>query len=141
MIAVMQTKRGGNDVPPEERGDCMPACFASILEVGIGDVAVPHAGDRHWWDEAQDAVGRHGHTLVVFDLGCGFPDAFWIAVVPSLNLKKADGSPLPHNIVMHGSDVRHDPSLGKRYETGPLPDDVEPLEGWVLVPRSHGHAK
>lgn len=140
MVGVMQTKRGGFAVPPSERGDCLPACLASILEVPIEDVPVPHDSERHWWDEAQDAVGRHGYHLVIFDVSHGAPDVYWIAGVPSLNLTGAEGKPLIHFIVMHGPNVAHDPSLGQRYEVGePLP--VEPLDGWVLVPHGHGHAR
>lgn len=42
MKPVMQTKRGGSGAPPEERGDCLAACLASLLEVPIEDVPVPH---------------------------------------------------------------------------------------------------
>ena len=51
MKPVMQTKRGGEDVPPEERGDCLSAAIASILEVAIKDVPIPHSDheEYHWW--------------------------------------------------------------------------------------------
>lgn len=132
MIPVMQTKRGGADVPVEERGDCLDACLASILEVPITEVPVPHTDE--WWDKAQEAVGRYGYHLVIFDVKLGGPDVYWIAGVPSKNLKRADDTPELHSIVMRGWDVVHDPCLGDRYEPGPLPEDIYPKDGWVLVP-------
>jgi hypothetical protein len=140
MKPVMQTKRGGPDVPPSERGDCLAACLASILEVPIAETDIDFETERHWWDETQDVVGKHGYHLVIFDVKLGAPDVFWVGTVPSQNLT-SDGKPVPHAIVMHGWTVAHDPSLGKRYEVGePLPGGVEPSSGWVLVPRGHGHA-
>jgi hypothetical protein len=141
MKGVMQTKRGGPDVPPAERGDCLAACLASILEVPVAETAIDFETERHWWDEAQDAVGKHGYHLVIFDVNRGSPDVYWVATVPSRNLTDANGKPALHAIVMHDWTVAHDPCLGKRYEVGePLPGDVEPSAGWVLVPRGHGHA-
>lgn len=140
MIPVMQTKRGGPDVPPEERGDCMDACLASLLEVAIGDVPVPHDVDD-WWETAQEAVARHAHRLVYLfeDQPVGvvarwLGDVYWIASVPSLNLgAKPDGTPVMHLIVMRGGEVAHDPSLGASYQ-GRLHGDTPIREGYLLLP-------
>lgn len=142
MKPVTQTRRGGPNVPPEERGDCFDACLASILEVDIGEVPVPHVAE--WWDAAQRAVEQHGYRVLYLGehkgttaaaLGEWLGPVYWIAGVPSLNLgTDDDGRPVGHGIVMRGGDVAHDPSLGKRYPLGPLPDDVPILDAMVLVP-------
>lgn len=142
MKAVMQTKRGGPNVPPEERGDCFDACVASILGVPITAVPIAHSDDpeHHWWDAAQEAVGRLGYQLVVADAKC-WPWGWWIAAVPSLNLGTYDdGRPVPHVIVMSGGTVAHDPSLGKRYEVGTPIDDLDVMDAYVLVPLEYAVA-
>lgn len=134
MIAVQQTKRGGPDVSPEERGDCLPACLASVLEVSIEDVPVPHSDDVHWWDVVQASLERHGYHLVIADKQY-WPWGWWIAAVPSLNLRNEDGTPCNHVVVMHGAELAHDPALTKRYAIGTSIDELEVIEGYVLVPR------
>ncbi len=142
MKPVTQTKRGGPDVAPDERGDCFDACLASLLEVGIEDVPCPHTGD--WWDDAQAAVMRHGYRillaaheedgLTVREVAEWFGPVCWIAGVPSLNLGTyEDGRPVMHVIVMRGVDIAHDPSLGDRYSLGSAPDMVV-NDALLLVP-------
>lgn len=142
MIPVTQTKGGGPDVPPEQRGDCFDACLASLLEVDIADVPCPHSDT--WWDDAQAAVARHGYRIVMLASEAEFTAAevaewvgdttLWIAGVPSLNLGTYDdGRPVMHVIVMRGEEVAHDPSLGKRYPLEPRPD-LTVHDVLVLVP-------
>jgi hypothetical protein len=130
---VSQTKCGSEDVPPEERGDCLPACLATLLHVGIEDVAVPYSDDEHWWDATQRALEPHGYHLVVADAEC-WPWGFWIAAVPSLNLVKVDGTPLPHVVVMKGHQLVWDPAIRKRYEPLTPIEDLQILRAYVLVP-------
>jgi hypothetical protein len=150
MIPVPQTKRGGPDAPPEERGDCFDACLASILEVPLESVHVAH--DDHWWDHAQAAAARHGYRILSVytrehspweatagSLADYLGDVYWIAAVPSLNLGfHEDGRPVGHVIVMRGENVAHDPGVGidgaKARPLGRLPDDEQILEAMVLVP-------
>lgn len=138
---VKQTKRGGPNVPPEERGDCWSACIASILEVPIEAVPVPHSDDEdfHWWDATQRALRPHGFEVVVGSVSI-YPSGYWMAVVPSLNLGTFDdGRPVPHIIVMDGPYVAHDPSLGKCYEAGTTIDQLDVKDAYVLAslnPRS-----
>lgn len=136
MKPVMQTKRGGPDVPPEERGDCWSACLASILEVPIEVVPVPHSDDpeRHWWDITQEALEPHGYRAVCANTEI-YPEGYWIAAVTSKNLGfHKDGKPVGHTIVMDGGKVAHDPCLGERYEAGTSIDELELIDGFVLVP-------
>jgi hypothetical protein len=134
---VQQTKRGGPNVPPEDRGDCWSAVLASLLEVDIEDVAVPHSDDPewHWWDATQRALEPHGYHCVVADTNV-YPDGYWLAAVPSLNLGNYDdGRPVLHIIVMHDGDVVHDPGIGdKRYEPGTRIEDLDVRDAFVLVP-------
>lgn len=135
MIPVMQTKRGGSGVPPEERGDCLAACLASLLEVPIEDVPIPHGDDDgpHWWDLTQAALRPHGWRCVVADRRI-YPDGYWLAFVPSRNLRRESGEPESHVIVMHDGQVAHDPSLGDRYALGTSIEDLEVQSAYVLVP-------
>lgn len=141
MIPVTQTKRGGPDVPPEERGDCFDACLASILEVAIDEVSCPHVDD--WWGEAQRAVGRHGYRLLyvsseptkAVEFAAWAGDIYWLAGVPSLNLGlSAAGEQIMHVVVMRGAELVHDPSLGQRYPLGPVADDFMVQDSIVLAP-------
>lgn len=136
MKPVKQTKRGGPDVPPEERGDCWSACLASLLEVPIEAVPVPHSDDpqHHWWDVTQDALTPHGYRAVAASRSV-YPSGYWIAAVPSKNLVNDKGRPLPHVIVVHDGEVAHDPCLGSTYKTGTSIEDLpDLLDAFVLVP-------
>jgi hypothetical protein len=130
---VRQTKRGGPNVRPEERGDCWDACLASILEVPVADAHVTHAVND-WWAESQRVLAQHGYEALPIHPTC-HPSGYWIAGVPSKNLGSYDdGSPVMHVIVMRGGEVAHDPSLGDRYAAGMGLEDVEVADGFVLVP-------
>jgi hypothetical protein len=136
MIPVMQTKRGGPGVPSHERGDCWPACLASILEVPIDEVLIPHSDtpESHWWDESQQALEPHGFEVVVTSWVC-WPRGYWIASVPSKNLGcHDDGQPVMHVIVMHSHEVAHDPCLGECYSIGTAVGDLNVESAYVLVP-------
>ncbi len=136
MIPVQQTKRGGPNVPPDERGDCWSACLASILEVPIEAVPIPHSDDPgyHWWDETRRALEPHGYEVVMASWTV-YPAGYWIAAVPSKNLgRHDDGTAVMHVIVMRGGEVAHDPCLGKRYAAGTAVDALTVDGAYVLVP-------
>lgn len=129
----MQTKRGGIQVPPEERGDCLPAAIASLLEVPIEAVPIPHSDEVHWWDVTQAAVEAHGYNLVIADAEC-WPWGYWLAAIPSLNLTRLDGTRESHIVVMRGHELVHDPALGHRYKQGTPIEELEIREAYVLAP-------
>lgn len=108
MIPIMQTKRGG---------------------------PVPHSDDPewHWWDATQRALAPLGYCAVITRADV-WPDCLWIAAVPSLNLRKPDGTPIPHVVVMRDGEVAHDPGLAKRYAVGTPIEQLEVLDAFVLVP-------
>lgn len=142
MIPVTQTKRGGPDVPPEERGDCFDACLASLLEVAIEDAPCTHDTDD-WWANTQETAARHGYRIVYVgplnqpaaEVGRWVGPVYWIAGVPSLNLGTYDdGSPVMHVVVMRGTELVHDPSLGERYPLGEPPAGFLIADAMLLVP-------
>lgn len=134
---LSQTKAGGGHVALEERGDCVPACVASILNLPITAVANCHG--EGWWDDLQEQCARWGYMLVIVDLRQAPPDGYWIASLPSLNLPvEPDGKQALHCVVARGCDLAHDPCLGRRYTSESWLEqlrDGRVVEGWVLVPR------
>lgn len=102
-----QTLRGGPDVPPELRGDCFRACVASILNEPIESLPNPHDDwDAGWFK----AMRKRGLQMVEANIEHWYPDGYWIAGLPSLNLPGC-----MHAVVMRGGELIHDPSLGKKY--------------------------
>lgn len=137
MIPVMQTKRGGTEVAPEDRGDCWAACLASILEVPIEAVTVPHDDSPtapHWWDATQELLRPLGWEVMGGDRAVWPPSGYWIAQVPSKNLVRADGSREKHVVVMRGGEVAHDPCLGERWEVGTDMSELDVTGWYVLLP-------
>lgn len=133
---LTQTKRGGGHVPPEERGDCVPACIASILGLPLDAIANTH-GDA-WWDRLNAEVAKHGYCLAQLDMAMAPPDGYWMPQVPSLNLPaEPDGGIAYHCLVARGYELVHDPSLGKRYDDATWTaawNEDRIAEGWALVP-------
>lgn len=134
---LTQTKVGGGAVPPEERGDCVPACLASIL--GVPLTAIENCHGDGWWNRLRGEVHRFGYDLGILDTRSEPPmDAYWVATLPSLNLgPEPDGKPAAHCVVARGYTLIHDPSLGKRYNDQAWADawNADRIEeGWVLVP-------
>lgn len=105
MKPVMQLSVDG------EKGDCFRACMASMLELP-NSTDLPHIESEMWpleWERFLDRFGMgYGH-----DAKAIWRQGYWIASVPSLNFENGG-----HAIVMLGSEVAHDPSTKKRYETG-----------------------
>jgi hypothetical protein len=134
---LSQTKAGGGHLPPEERGDCVPACVASIL--GLPITAIANCHGEAWFDRLDAECAKHGYCLAVLDVKLEPPSCYWIATLPSLNLPAdPDGKPAWHSVVARGYDLVHDPSLARRYdaEAWALAWERDKIaEGWVLVPR------
>lgn len=124
-----QTILGGNDVPLEQRGDCIRACITSLLGLPID--AVENVQGADWWGRWQEFVGEHGFALAIVYPQAEPPKSLWIAVVPSLSL---DAN---HSVVARGYNLVHDPGMKRRYtedEFAALWRDGKIREGWVLVP-------
>ena len=123
-------------MPPEERGDCVPACIASILGLPID--AIDNTHGEGWWDRLQAEVGRYGYCIAVLDIKLEPPPGYWIASLPSLNLPpEPDGRQPWHSVVARGYELIHDPCLGRQYdaETWTQAWEADKLaEGWVLAP-------
>jgi hypothetical protein len=122
---ISQSVAGGHDLPPEERGDCVGACLASLLAQPLSAISNYHGDD--WWNQLQAEVGKFGYWIAHLQSGHGWPRGLWVAVVPSLNF---EGS--THVIVCRGSKVVHDPAPTNRREVGARVENV--IEMWALVP-------
>lgn len=123
-----QTLKGGADVPPNERGDCFRACVASILDEPIESLPNPHDN----WDEGWfDAMRERGLQMVEANIEHWYPDGYWIAQLPSLNLPGC-----MHVVVMRGGDLIHDPGLTKRYTDGDYwkAGRGSVTRGWTIAP-------
>jgi hypothetical protein len=117
-----------HDPASGQRGDCMRACLASILEVD--PLAMPN-----WWDEIRrwlrddlPVLGRHGPLdiamVAILDDVTQWGDPYAIATVQSPR------GPWGHCVVVnpHGV-IAHDP-----YPTGKLTGPAEATDHyWVLV--------
>jgi hypothetical protein len=133
---LQQTKAGGGHLPPEQRGDCVPACIASILGLPLSAIANTHG--EGWWDQLQAEVAKHGYGLALVDMRFAPPPGLWIASLPSLNLPtEPDVREAWHSIICRGYEFVHDPSLGKQYDSQKWAEawsENKVAEGWVLAP-------
>lgn len=134
MIPVTQTIAGGPDSPPEEQGDCLAACIASILELPI-ERAPHHVMHEDWWDRVVSDLDSLGIDIVPMSGHMGYwITGYWIATCPSLNLPpRSDGEAVGHAVVMRGHEVAWCPSAGRKREYL-RPDDM--LEAYILVPQN-----
>jgi hypothetical protein len=127
-----QTKAGGREVEPAERGDCVACTITSIL--GLPLTAIANCHGEGWWDRLQDECAKHGYMLAQLDLKLEPPPGYWIATLPSLNLgPEPDGREAWHSVVAEYDRLVFDPSLGKRYTPATFSFDAV-VEGWILAP-------
>lgn len=120
-----------------ERGDCLAACLASLLELDLG--SVPHfagMGER-WHLELTAWLGARGwllgsawHTISEDDRTRldGYSQGYWLAGVTSLRTR-SDGSNISHLVVMLDGEIAWDPHPARG--AGHLGFDGT---GWLLRP-------
>lgn len=120
-----QTINGGFGVPPEERGDCVRACIASILDVPLKSLPNPHGNWHAGW---HDALSPLGFSMVEIDVRQWFPPGLWIAQVPSLNLRACS-----HVLVAQNDELIHDPSTGDCYDDELWGRGGAVTGGWILA--------
>lgn len=74
MKPVDQTRFGGLDHPPDERGDCWSACIASLLEIPLSEV--PHFVRHDSQDEINAEMaawmGRRGFLYLTISTSGGW---------------------------------------------------------------------
>ena len=109
MKPVFQTKFGGRDSAPEDQGNCIASCLASIFEVGLEDV--PDFGGKivngEWWDGLQEWLGRRNLSALMVVTEPEEPPRGWtVATVDSETLPKPD----LHMVVAMSGRVIHDPN-------------------------------
>lgn len=127
MRHVMQTFFAGSmDDPSAPPGNCMQACFASLLDLELDQV--PHfllageerdeAGNPAWWLEILKFVQSQGFCIVITAEPIGA-----LGVMSGTSPRGNFG----HVVIAHGSNLEHDPHPDN---TGVL----DPSEWWYLVP-------
>jgi len=92
-------------------GDCFRACMASILEIPNSN-NIPNIDQKKWLNNWMNWLEVRGMRLGM-DHEAIWKDGYWIATVPSLNLRDTT-----HAIVMFGGKVAFDPSTHKKYRKG-----------------------
>lgn len=130
-----QTRGGGPYVEVSEQGDCLAACVASILDIPLADVDFPLG--EGWWERLHTKLARDGYRIANVRMDAEAPRGFWIATVPSLNLKpKPDDKPIRHCVVARSDSLIHDPSKAERYDAekwAEVWNAQQIVEGWALA--------
>lgn len=120
MIPVLQTTFYDPDAPPErQRGNCLTAVVASLLEVSVDEVPnfvqddVDHEGDPEWdwWTRLHQFARAHGYQLRyvrVPGTESAFPEPEPGEYYAVIGVSPRD--PRIHHIVIHRDGVMvHDP--------------------------------
>lgn len=108
MKPVYQTRFGGPDAPPEEQGNCIAACIATIFELDL--IEVPDfRGGAHWWDQlvAWAAERDMGVLCVAANAKPSLllPPVYYMLGVESRTIPGST-----HSVVAWGYSVVHDPN-------------------------------
>lgn len=110
MIPVFQTKFGGSKSSKEEKGDCMAACIASILELSLEDINIDLHGP-YWWENFQMFLFKY--NLAALYIGELTPASeyhgFQIMQFQSLDLPEGDY----HAVVGKDGGIVHNPREGR----------------------------
>lgn len=121
MNPVDQTLFGGPDATPSEAGNCMSACFATLLEMPLADVphfaSIEEAGE--WW-----------FAMIRWAAELGYGVVQCLAPVPGAVGMMSGKSPrgdFQHLVVARGDEVIHDPHPSRDGLDG------NGVEWWYLV--------
>ena len=95
-----------------KKGDCFRACLTSILGIKNDPRYLPDVSKKDWFIKYSKFLAEIGVSIHWDDKKI-WRQGYWIATVKSKNF-----SEVTHAIVMNGTEVYHDPSLGKRYKAG-----------------------
>ena len=114
MIPVEQT------IIDSKNGNCLAACVASILEIGIDDVPNPHGAG--WFERWQEFLVDYGYQMVSIDVSNGIvPAEYHIISGKSLS------GDWYHCVVGHQGKIIFDPN--------PNTNGLETEEYWdIFVP-------
>lgn len=126
---VTQTRFGGPDAPPHERGNCFGACLASLLCVSLDEFTpISEVHPDHYWEKAVSIVARYGVSIV----------PCYLELLAEGTLCEAHGkSPRGdwlHSVVWRaGYGMVHDPhpsrdGLAEAPETGTVLVPLDPME-------------
>lgn len=127
MKPVYQTRFGGSDAPPEEQGNCIAACLASIFEVSIE--SVPDLHESNWWDVLINWSQQFGVTPIYISpvKSVLFPNTFYVLGVKSRTLANPEDG---HAVVAWGNTIVHDPN--SRSTKGEW-NDYEPQDATMFL--------
>lgn len=110
MIPVDQRTRGGAGAPPAERGDCLSACLASVLELPLGDV--PRFCEIEDPDAWGPAIDDWLAPMGLYFVEVGWSEWFAAEVLPRAGWHLVAGlSPRGHrhSVVGYAGRLVHDP--------------------------------
>jgi hypothetical protein len=128
MKKVYQTRFGGENAPPEKRGNCAQACIASILELNLDDAFdISQYGDDVFYDEITKWLNDKGYHMICFpyldihNLPLKLPGYYIIG-----GTQKASG--IKHVEVAFNGEIVHDP-------VSPIfISEIIPTEIWLIYP-------
>jgi hypothetical protein len=146
---VFQTRFGGAEALPEEKGDCFQACVATLLGIPLEDAFDANEAYRrwksgelgesmraHWFLQFEDWCELRGFRVLVEQEPIG--GVLALAAVASPALRDTEGKPEGHEVLAIGWEVVHDPNERyaerKSYELDP---SIGP-EFIYLIPRDPG---
>jgi hypothetical protein len=105
MRPVDQTTLGGKDAePPTERGDCLRACIASLLELDPQEVPHFAASDEPWSVTMNDWLGPRGLYAAGFCLAQEDEPP-----VPRIRVGPSPRGDWCHAVVVDADGSEHDP--------------------------------
>ncbi len=136
VIPVIQTRL---DAPPRVNGNCLRACLATLLEIGIDEMPAFEDAptDAHRWQDLTGWLLERG--FVLFEIRCPFPGLHMV------------GGPSPrgaaHMVVFDGDRMTHDPhpeggglvSIDDRFVLVPV-DPTGPWEWFAMGDQDKGFA-
>jgi len=112
MKPVYQTKFGGIKAPPEERGNCLQAALASILELPLEECFHSHDfSGSTWYEELNKWLSQYGLVMAGFDVSDNKD-----ALLPKLGFHLIDTKSTTlhdgesHVVVGYNGEVVHDPN-------------------------------
>ncbi len=120
-------------LPPGNKGDCLSACIASILEVRLDQV--PHFTGKNWREEIDRFLATYGLCLIGYMAdGEAFGPPPFYHIVSGLSSHHKEGESEvdnQHAVVCYGEHMVHDPSSSR---TG-----LKDMQyRWMLLPRTGG---
>ena len=125
MKPVYQTKFGGSSDPPEEQGNCLAACLASIFELTLDEVPDfgEHLDNGTWFTILQQWLSKRNLYMFTWTLESGYPLGIHMLATKSTYLANPDDG---HLVVIDNGRIVHNPNKLAASEG-------EPEQFWVFA--------